>query len=80
MQDLARDEGRSLQVQDGADDVMSLQSVIWPPVVARVQSLVKQPTKLRDVLKAAARTGGMSAGDALRGLEVLHAAGLVAWT
>ena len=65
--------------QDGADDLLTLDNVIWPPVVARVQSLVKQPAKLRDVLKGAARTGGLSMGDVLRGLEILHAAGLVVW-
>ena len=64
---------------EGGDDTLGLEHVIWPPVVARVQSLVKQPTKLRDVLKAAARTGGLTAGDVLRGLEILHAAGLVVW-
>ena len=66
-------------LQDGADDLLTLDNVIWPPIVSRVQSLVKQEAKLRDVLKAAARTGGLSTGDVLRGLEILHAAGLVAW-
>ena len=61
------------------DDQIMLGGVIWPPVVARVQSLVRTPTTLRDVLKTAARTVGLTAGDVLRGLEILDAAGLVAW-
>ena len=61
------------------DDQVMLGGVIWPPVVARVQSLVHTPTTLREVLKAAARTVGLTAGDVLRGLEILHAAGLVVW-
>ena len=64
--------------KDG-DDLFALEDVVWPPLVARVQSLVEQPTKLRDVLKAAAQAGGLSAGDVLRGLEILVAAGLATW-
>jgi len=64
--------------RDG-DDLFALENVVWPPLVARVQALVQQPTKLRDVLKAAARAGGLGAGDVLRGLEILVAAGLVTW-
>lgn len=60
-------------------DLYALASVVWPPLVTRVLTLVQQPTKLRDVLKAAARAGGLGAGDVLRGLEVLVAAGLVTW-
>jgi len=61
------------------DDLYALENVVWPPLVVRVQTLVQQPTKLRDVLKAAARSGGLGAGDVLRGLEILVAAGLVTW-
>lgn len=68
---------RTVGCRGGADE--RLESIIWPPVVARVQSLVKQPTQLREVLKGAARTGGLTAGDVLRGLEILVAAGLVTW-
>ncbi|MEA2749352.1 MAG: hypothetical protein QOI41_3495, partial [Myxococcales bacterium] len=63
---------------DGGN-LYALENVIWPPLVARVLSLVQQPTKLRDVLKAAARSGGLGAGDVLRGLEILVAGGLVTW-
>lgn len=62
-----------------SEDLLALENIVWPALVARVQSLVKQPTKLRDVLKGAARTGGLTAGDVLRGLEILHTAGLVTW-
>ncbi|CAN5924407.1 hypothetical protein BH11MYX4_BH11MYX4_19920 [soil metagenome] len=61
------------------DELVMLGGVIWPQVVARVQTLVTQPTALRDVLKAAAKTVGLTAGDVLRALEILHAAGLVVW-
>lgn len=62
-----------------SDDLFSLEGVHWPNVVVRVQALVKQPITVRELLKAAARAGDLSAGDALRGLEVLLAAGLVAF-
>lgn len=65
--------------KDQSEELSALENVIWPPLVARALSLVKQPTKLRDVLKAAARAGGMTAGDVLRALEILHTAGLVSW-
>jgi hypothetical protein len=61
-------------------ELISLENVLWPPMVARVQMLVKEPTKLRDVLKAAARAGNLGAGDVLRGLEILTTAGIVSWT
>ncbi len=68
-----------LVVRRDGDALFALENVIWPQLVSRVQALVQQPTKLRDVLKAAARTGGLGAGDVLRGLEILVAAGLVSW-
>jgi hypothetical protein len=34
---------------------------------------------VRDILKAATRAGAPSAGETLRGLEVLLAASVVAW-
>lgn len=64
----------------GGDFVASLENIVWPPLVTRVQSLVKQPTPLREVLKSAARGGGLTAGDVLRGLDILLAAGLAKWT
>ena len=70
---------RVVSARSAQDDQVMLGGVIWPPVVTRVQSLVRTPTTLRDVLKAAARTVGLTAGDVLRGLEILHAAGLVVW-
>ena len=60
------------------DELFTLDGwVTWPPLVTRVQTLVKQDTTLRDVLRGAARTGSLTAGETLRGLEVLLAAGLV---
>jgi serine/threonine-protein kinase len=53
--------------------------IVWPPLVARVQAMVKEPVQLREVLKSAARAGGLSAGDVLRGLELLYTAGLATW-
>jgi serine/threonine-protein kinase len=69
----------ALRAAPSDDLATSLEDVVWPALVSRVQSLLKQPTKLRDVLKGAARTGGHSAGDVLRCLEILYAAGLVTW-
>jgi hypothetical protein len=41
--------------------------------------MLRQPSTLGDVLRAAARAGGLGAGDVLRGVEILLAAGLVTW-
>ena len=63
-----------------SDDLFTLEGIIWSAPVARVQSLLKQPATLRDVLMGAVRAGGLTAGDVLRGFEILQAAGLVGWT
>ena len=56
------------------------EDVTWPPVVLRVLELTRRPVTLRDVLTTAARSGGVvSTGDVLRGIEILVAAGLLAW-
>lgn len=55
------------------------EGVLWPPIVLRVEALIRQPIKLRDALKTAVRTGGVTAGELLRAFEVLRAAGLVVW-
>jgi serine/threonine-protein kinase len=65
--------------KDQGEELSMLENVIWPPLVARALALVKQPISLRDVLKGAARAGGISAGEILRALEILHTAGLVSW-
>ena len=79
MEDHRHQLDRIVVARPAQDDQVMLGGVIWPPVVARVQTLVRTPTTLREVLKAAARTVGLTAGDVLRGLEILHAAGLVVW-
>jgi len=62
------------------DDLFSFTGVSWPRSVEMVQELVFKPTTLRDVLTSVARSGGLlSTGDVLRALEILLAAGLVAW-
>jgi serine/threonine-protein kinase len=57
----------------------ALSDAVWPAVVQRLQALVTSPMPLREVLKAAARAGAQGAGDALRAVEILLAAGLLAW-
>lgn len=62
------------------DDLFVLEGVIWPPTIAAVQAIVRRPVSLRDVLTTAARSGGvLTTGDALRALEILLAAGLLAF-
>jgi hypothetical protein len=50
----------------------------WPPVMKRVIAETQEPRRVRDVLTAVARGGGGTASDALRGLEVLLAGGILA--
>lgn len=75
------------EYRDALDDVLApaepegalaaLADHTWPSMVARVRSLLTQPRPLREVLKAAARAGGMTVGDVLRAIEILLAAGVV---
>ncbi len=69
---------RTLMKQASNDDLFTLDEVVWPPTVARVQALVKGPMTLRDVIKGA-RAAGLESGDVLRAIEILVAAGLVKW-
>lgn len=61
------------------DDLFSLSDLNWPPMIQRVRSLCTQPKPLREVLKAVARGGQLSAGDVLRSIEILLAARLLRW-
>jgi serine/threonine-protein kinase len=61
------------------NELFTLGDVQWPPVVARVRALLREPKKLRDVLQAAAKIGQLTAGDVLRAVEILLAANLLRW-
>jgi serine/threonine protein kinase len=60
-------------------DLYSFEGVTWPDSVNTVLELVRRPVTLREALQAAAKQGRFSTGDVLRALEILLAAGLVAW-
>ena len=72
------DLDRTLTRQAKSDDLFTLDGILWPPIVTRVQSVVTGPTTLRDVIKAA-RAAGLESGDVVRAVEILLAAGLVKW-
>lgn len=55
------------------------EGVVWPPQITSVHGFVRAPTNLRDVLRGAARSGNLTAGDVLRAIEILLAANFVAW-
>jgi serine/threonine protein kinase len=55
-----------------------LRSASWPSVVKRVLDATQEPRRVRDVLATVALAGGSTADDALRALDVLLIAGLVA--
>lgn len=61
------------------DDLMSFDGITWPPSVASLLQAITRPFFLRELLQGAAKGGTLSAGDVLRGIEILLAAGLVAW-
>ena len=69
---------RTLLEQRRNDDLFTMDNVVWPQTVARVQALAKSPTSLRELIKSA-RAGGLEAGDVLRAVEILLAANLVKW-
>jgi serine/threonine-protein kinase len=56
-----------------------LRTAPWPPLVKWLFEATDEPAPLRNVLDAVARTGGATASDALRALEILLAGKLLAW-
>lgn len=79
MEAARNDLDRTLSKQRGNDDLFTMDNVVWPPTVARVQALVKAPTTLRELIKSA-RAGGLESGDVLRAVEILLVANLVKWS
>lgn len=61
------------------DDLTSFAGVAWPPAVASVLEVVTRPLKVRELLQGAAKAGVLGAGDVLCAVEILLAAGLIAW-
>jgi serine/threonine-protein kinase len=61
------------------DELFSLEAITWPPLVERVRELFSEPITLRTAMQRAAKAGGLGPGDVLRALEILLAAGLVAY-
>ena len=72
------------------DGLYSFEGVTWPPSITAVMDLVRKPVTLREILQTAAKKGAslvpaqdgigpLSTGDVLRAIEILLAAGLVAW-
>jgi len=78
MEAVRNDLDRTLTKQRASDDLFTMDNVVWPQTVARVQALVKAPTTLRELIKSA-RAGGLESGDVLRAVELLLAASLVKW-
>ena len=64
----------------GPDKSRPPSDLTWPPPFQKTLSFAKQPHALRDVLKASARDGELSAGEVLRCIEVLVAARVLVWT
>jgi serine/threonine protein kinase len=60
--------------EDGTYD-----DVTWPPSVARVIEMTREPTTLRDVLQSVAKQGALTSGDVIRATDILMAAGLLAF-
>jgi len=73
------DFDRMLIATKPSDDLFSIDALAWPPAIARVQVLVKEPIALRELLRAAARSGNLAPGDVIRAVTILLAAGLVTW-
>lgn len=61
------------------DGLYSFDGVTWPETINAVMNLIRKPIKLREVLQTSVKQGMLSTGDVLRAIEILLAAGLVAW-
>jgi serine/threonine-protein kinase len=61
------------------DGVVSFEGVTWPDQVTAVLDLLRRPVTLREALQTAVKQGALSTGDFLRSMEILLAAGLIAW-
>lgn len=70
---------KTLGPNERNDELFSLEWVTWPPLVARVLEALAEPTRVRDLLKTAVKPSESTAGDVLRAVELLLAAGLVTW-
>ncbi|MFO0740751.1 MAG: serine/threonine-protein kinase [Labilithrix sp.] len=73
------DLDRMLSPAPERDDLFAFDSVIWPPAVTSVRELLRRPTKVRDLLQYAQKHRNFPAGDILRAVEILLAAGLIEW-
>jgi serine/threonine-protein kinase len=70
---------RTLSPTPARDDLLAIESVIWPPAVTAVREILQRPTKLRDLLQFATKNRSFSTGDLLRAVDLLLAAGLAEW-
>jgi serine/threonine protein kinase len=70
---------RTLSPTPPRDDLFAFEQVIWPPAVTGVRELLRRPTKLRELLQYAHKHRNFIAGDVLRAVEILLAAGLIEW-
>ena len=73
------DLDRVIGAADSGDELFSLESITWPPNVEAVRVLFDEPTTLREALRGTANAGDLQPGDVLRALEILLAAGLLAY-
>jgi eukaryotic-like serine/threonine-protein kinase len=73
------DLDRPIARSDSGDDLFSLETITWPPTVDTVRALFDQPTTLREALTTMANTDELEPGDVLRAVELLLAAGLIAF-
>ncbi len=73
--DLDRTLAPATPREDGTYD-----DVPWPPSVERVIEMTREPTTLRDVLQSVAKQGSLTSGDVIRAIDILMAAGLLAFS
>jgi serine/threonine-protein kinase len=70
---------RTIARSDMGDVLISLEGITWPEAVEEVRVLFDDPTTLREALSGVANAGSLQPGEVLRALELLLAAGLLAY-
>jgi hypothetical protein len=70
---------RTIARSDMGDELISLEGITWPEAVEEVRVLFDDPTTLREALSGVANAGSLEPGEVLRALELLLAAGLLAY-
>ena len=62
---------RVLRLRPMTAETSPYSAVAWPPLVSRTMMLLEKPQPLRELLRLSTKSGGVTAADVLRAVEIL---------